>query len=214
MTPAIGLFIGAIPSFWLLHRFFHFRKRSFLYLLTGIFVLLFLGAAVLASAHEVHDTWYAAAAAPILCALLAAFISLLIMPYSLAEATARFHVRDYLHTVDLSEFMTETFESLPDADHKGEALYTLLRVLYAATSSRRKSDKLFRQTMKTALSLSAVGNITTNRIFFATIRLEITDGITRNEISDRTSAVDCAVNLVYEAILSGYKTGELAPENS
>ena len=41
--------------------------------------------------------------------------------------------------------MTVTFDGLPNANHKGEALYTLLRVLYVVTSSRKRRMHFFRK---------------------------------------------------------------------
>ena len=209
---ALSFFIGGIIAYGVLSLYWKERSVRYKLISGGIFCLLIFISAFVASAYNMAAVWYVAGSIPILIAFLATFVSLLIMPYSLPEATANFQVPDYLHSVDQSEFMTVTFDGLPNANHKGEALYTLLRVLYVVTSSRKKAHALFPQVIKTAVSLYDAGSYTPNSVFFFCIRGEITDRISSNEIRHQTKAIDCAVNLIYESILSAHKSGELTPQ--
>lgn len=205
----LSFFISCVIAYGILSLYWKGRSTRYILLLSGFFCLLVIISAFVAAAYNMAAVWYVAGSAPILSAFIAAFVSLLIMPYSLREATSKFQAPDYMHTVDPSEFITTTFDRMPDANHKGEALYTLLRVLYVLTPSRKKASKLFPQVMKTAVSLYDAGNYTPNSIFFGCIRWEITGQISRNKIRHQANAIDCAVNLIYEATLSAHKSGEL-----
>lgn len=204
----LSFFIGGIIAYGVLSLYWKRRSARYRLLLGGIFCLIVFISAFVAAAYNMVAVWYVAGSAPILSAFIAAFVSLLIMPYSLQEATAKFQVPDYLHTVDPSEFMTATFDRLPDADHKGEAIYTLLRVLYVVTSSHKKAAKILQYVMKTGISLYDAGSYTPNSIFFSYITREIAGPSGKPD----TAAVQCAANLVYETLLSGHKSGELTPK--
>lgn len=206
----LSFFISCVIAYGILFLYWKGRSARYILLLSGLFCLLVIISAFIAAAYNMAAVWYIAGSIPILNAFLAAFVSLLICPYSLKEATTKFHVPDYMHTVDPSEFMATTFDRMPDADHKGEALYTLLRVLYVVTSSRKKANNLFPQVMKTAVSLYDAGSYTPNSIFFSYITQEVAGKSGKRE----TSAVECAANLAYEAILSGHKSGELTTKQA
>lgn len=205
----LSFFISCVIAYGILSLYWKGRSTRYILLLSGFFCLLVIISAFVAAAYNMAAVWYVAGSAPILSAFIAAFVSLLIMPYSLREATSKFQVPDYMHTVDPSEFITTTFDRMPDADHKGEALYTLLRVLYVVTSSRKKANALFPQVMKTAFKLYDAGHYTQNSIFFSCVCLEITGQISQQTAKHRSVAIQCAANLTYEAILSGHKSGEL-----
>ena len=206
----LSFFISCVIAYGILSLYWKGRSTRYILLLSGCFCLFVVISAFVAAANNMAAVWYVTGSVPILSAFIAAFVSLFIYPYSLQEATTKFHVPDYMHTVDPSEFITTTFDQLPDTDHKGEALYTLLRVLYVVTSSRKKVNVLFPQVMKTAVLLYDAGSYTPNSIFFTLIIQEVAGKSGKRE----TAAVECAANLAYEAILSGHKSGELTTKIS
>lgn len=206
---AVALTFGGIISFFILSVYWKGRSQRFKFLLLGCFFSLFLIAAFLCAALGVARLWYVAGAVPILCSLPAAFISLLIMPYSLEEATQSFRVPDYMGMVDPDAFLIPTLNKLPAVNHKGEAMHTLLRVLYVINPSRKRADVVFRQVMKTAVSLYDARDFTKNSVFFAVIMRELGSSFSDREAKRHSDAIRCAANLAYETILSSHHNKEL-----
>lgn len=87
---ALSFFIGGIIAYGVLSLYWKERSVRYKLISGGIFCLLIFISAFVASAYNMAAVWYVAGSIPILIAFLATFVSLLIMPYSLPEATANF----------------------------------------------------------------------------------------------------------------------------